>query len=146
MIPIDQTLFGPVVGNCYSACLASLLEVPLKEVPNFAFDLKDDPGVDSWHRATTSWAKTRGFLLLTIAATDPGNDPIASGEYGRDFYHIIGGKARRGDKLVNHAVVGKGGKVAHDPNPEYRNGLEVVEDFTFLIPLDPARWSQKSCG
>ncbi len=32
MIPVYQTVHGPR-GNCYAACLASILEVPLAELP-----------------------------------------------------------------------------------------------------------------
>lgn len=35
MKPVDQTTFGFPGGNCFSACIASLLEMPLDDVPYF---------------------------------------------------------------------------------------------------------------
>lgn len=34
MIPVDQTTYGHTDGNCFSACVASILEIPIEEVPN----------------------------------------------------------------------------------------------------------------
>lgn len=34
MKPIDQTIVS-TTGNCLQACLASFLELPIEEVPNF---------------------------------------------------------------------------------------------------------------
>ncbi len=41
MKPVDQTTFGHPGGNCFSACVASLLEMSVDQVPYFM-------GHDDW--------------------------------------------------------------------------------------------------
>lgn len=39
MKPVNQTQFKPPDGDCLSACIASILELPLNKVPNYiAYD------------------------------------------------------------------------------------------------------------
>ena len=42
MKPVDQTRTGVPYGNCMEACFASLLEVPLLEVPDLGGKKFDD--------------------------------------------------------------------------------------------------------
>ena len=44
--------------------------------------------------------------------------------FDKDFYHIIVGKTIRYEKLL-HAVVGRKGKMVHDPHPK---GVGLVEE------------------
>jgi len=141
VIPVDQTVFGAPDGNCYSAALASILEIPLEDVPHFTKLVPYETTGPEWHRVTNEWALTQGFFLLAldaeanIAVYQEADLPMP----WADAYHLICGEARRGDDLIRHVVVGKGGEMVHDPNSEHRNGLETVDLFEFLVPLDPAR-------
>lgn len=119
MRPVDQTKFGSPDGNCFQASVASILELPLEEVPDF--------DGDDWYEKFTEWLKPRGFYPLTFKMGEWKPPP--------DAYTIFGGKSPRGDWL--HAVVGIGGEVAHDPHPD-RTGLLTLDDATLLIPFDPA--------
>ena len=131
-----------MIGNCYTACVASVLEIPLCSVPNWALLLVDDDRKEAWSEAIDAWAKERGFFILTTTATpDPKDDCIANGEIAGGCYHLIGGKARDEEHgLVNHSVVGMNGKMIWDPNQKRNNGLEVVEDYSFFVPLDISKW------
>jgi len=40
MKPVDQTAFGPSKGNCLSASIASLLELPIEDVPLFTTEME----------------------------------------------------------------------------------------------------------
>lgn len=122
MKPVNQTRFGDPGGNCFSACVASLLELPLDEVPYFM-----EP--EDWMGFFTDWLRPHGFSPICFKA-------LVGDEADRCLpgYYILGGKSSRG----NHAVVAKGSKIVHDPHPS-REGLLSLEDCTILVPLDPAR-------
>lgn len=140
MKPIAQNIFGPMIGNCYTACVASVLEIPLEDVPNWALLLAEDYMPEAWNKAINSWTRERGFYILTTTAPeDPENDFVAKGEILQGIHHLIGGKARADDgSLVNHSVVGLNGKIVWDPNQKRNSGLEIVEDYSVFVPLDPA--------
>lgn len=117
MIPIDQTTFGRPIGNCLQAALASLLELPLGEVPHVVMH------GDWWDRLTT-WAIGQGFELVPIAPNWPPRG-----------YYLATGPAVRG---LPHTCVYHDGALAHDPHPD-RTGLDSVEQLLIVVPLDPAR-------
>jgi hypothetical protein len=118
MKPVDQTIFGAPEGNCLPACIASLLELSIDDVPHF--------GADNWLDTLTRWLAPRGFY--PICATLP-TDWRPAGLY------ILAGKSPRGDFL--HAVVARGDEIVHDPHPS-RAGVLSRHDATLLVPLDPA--------
>jgi hypothetical protein len=125
MIPVDQTTFGMPHGNCLSACVASLLHLPITQVPAFC----DKPDIDWWKRLL-EWLHERGWYGLML-------NPPAGGKPPRG-YHIRSGKSPRGDFL--HSVVARGDEIVHDPHPS-RAGLESFEDFIVLVPLDPGQFA-----
>ena len=131
MIPVYQTLFGDgsdgtPCGNCFAACIASLLELPLDALPNFC-------ALEGWREATDRWLGDRGFFYLDVAP-GPGFSPETA--FGRAGYHIMSGPGPRG---LRHSVVGRAGRMVHDPHPS-GDGV-IAEEYDFLIPLDPAaRW------
>jgi len=105
MIPVNQTRTGNA-GNCFAACLSSILEVPLNQVPDFG--MEDDE---------TFLSKLARFLLIRdlYYVQVPPNDPIlkAMWKYG-DAYHTVEGVSPRGGL---HACVGRNGKIVFDPHP-----------------------------
>jgi hypothetical protein len=117
MKPVDQTTFGVGLGNCLSACVASLLHLPIEEVPHFGAD-------DLWFQRLCDWLAPRGFYAMCIHY-DP--DHVPSG------FYILGGKSPRGEFL--HAVVANGRTIVHDPHPS-RDELDSRVDYTIIIPLD----------
>lgn len=120
--PVDQTSFGDGAGgaepgNCFAACVASLLDLPIAAVPNFATEL-------AWFQALAKWSWTRGlwpFRLLVsphlIEATPPSLCYIASGPGPRGF---------------RHAVVMRDGALVHDPHPS-RAGLASEPDNFYVF-------------
>lgn len=126
MKPVMQTQFdanpGPNAGNCGAACLASLLELSLEEVPNFA-------AIEDWYGeaypAMQAWLRERGFFLLEVAGEDAW--------FAAAGYHIVIGKSPRGD--FNHAVIYYGNQLAHDPYPG-GEGIAEIASREFLVPLE----------
>lgn len=132
MIPVDQTKFGKG-GNCMSACIASILEMDLNEVPNF-FEITDTD--IEWWTAVRTFLRERGWGLLSIGVTE---DMLK----GYEGIFIVGGASPRfpGSK-VQHAVIWQNGKLTHDPHPD-RLGVEV-ESIDMLYPLDPAKFNHET--
>lgn len=122
MKPVDQTLFGvevgPKSGNCFSACVASILEVSLEEVPNFCAEEK-------WWEPCKKWFKDRGYCLFYFELSKEEKLRWDTGAY-----YIQSGKSPRGDWI--HATVYKRGVMVHDPHPT-RVGLESHTDMTFIF-------------
>ena len=134
MKPVDQTTFGFPGGNCFSACVASLLEIPLDVVPYFMGETLEGDG--AWFEKFTEWLAPRNLYPVCFKL---GHDWRPAG------MHILSGKSPR--ELANpkalHSVVGLGDAILHDPHPS-RDGLISRDDVVILIPLDPAapvaRW------
>jgi hypothetical protein len=120
MKAVDQTTFGYPDGNCWSACVASLLHLPIEEVPWFL-------GHEDWYGAFTQWLRPHGFYPVTV--------PWSEG-WCPEGYYILGGQSPR----HNHAVIARGRDIVHDPHPS-RAGLVTREDCTLLVPFCPAGWA-----
>lgn len=126
MIPVDQTKFvGEVppgnpqdAGNCFQACVASLLELRLEEVPHFV-------AMDAWWDEFQEWLEKLGMRAVSLDHDIPG----ALG--------VMSGWSPRGDWL--HSVVSRGDRLVHDPHPS-RDGIDdKPEGYIYLVALDPAK-------
>lgn len=81
---------------------------------------------------TNVWLKDYGLFYLDIGIP---SDQRAEHLFEFAGYHVISGQGPRG---CRHSVVGKAGKMVHDPHPSGA-GLLTEEEYGFLIPLDPAK-------
>lgn len=140
MTPIDQTIFGgdnhdPMKrGNCMQASFASLLDLPLDQVPHFV-SFGDD-----WRRVVDEWLAERGMWYLPVAVELLGGACwprqlntlcLLSGDSPRgNFSHMVVGRIRMdaGEWLA---------ELVHDPHPS-RLGLAKVTFWDFILPLNPA--------
>ena len=114
-----QTLDGLEKGNCLQACIASLFELDLEEVPHFVLE-------SDWVGALDSWLKQYDLQTIDV-------DLEYMKQQGGDTwkalgYHLICGKSSRAD----HAVVGYNGKMVHDPHPD-GGGLETEDVWTLFV-------------
>ena len=115
MIPIHQTLFGSKEGNCFQACLASIFELSLEEVPHVM--LKDD-----WEAALEDWLIQFDLYYILAEVSQ-----CRAQNWWPEGYHLISGKAGGGSG-VYHSVVGYRGKMVWDPHPA-KPGLEEEETW-----------------
>lgn len=129
MIPVDQEyLHDPangVEGDCFRAVLASILELPITEVPHFAAATKLASDFFFWEHVY-NWLEAQGYQYW------PGRNPPV----GALEYHALSGPSPR-TKGGFHATVGLAGKVVHDPHPS-RDGIagdEAKWYFGYLIPM-----------
>jgi hypothetical protein len=127
MIPIDQNITGSR-GNCFSACLASLLEIPnVNSVPLFLSEPGDTSHFD-WASRLDAWLSQFGLYALHFATPEV---PASSFEGALPgSYYILGGRSPRGRP---HAVVAKGHEIVHDPHPDKTN-LVTVDGWIILVP------------
>jgi hypothetical protein len=102
MRPVDQTTYGVNDGNCFSACLASILEISIEGVPLFLGPYWDD---------FLPWLADRGLSASLYRRDD----------YVPQGYSIAGGPSKRFAGRM-HACVAFNGVVVHDPHPS-RDGL-----------------------
>lgn len=131
MIPVMQTKLAGVrcgkdTGNCLAASIASILELPLSAVPHFAM-------YNNWGDRFRDWMGVRGFAVLQLAFD--GNKAIKAScrEALRGTYHLMSGPGPRG---CRHTVVGRGGKMVHDPHPD-GEGLKDDDEWELFIPFQP---------
>jgi len=122
MKPVDQTNFDSKKGDCFSACVASILELPLEAVPVFA----QHPG--EWFEYFLDWLSEQKMFAVMLSAKN------TTWKLHDEVICIAGGKSPRGDWM--HGVVWQGGKCIHDPHFS-RDGIDgEPEDFTLLFPFD----------
>ena len=119
---IYQDKFGDE-GNCMSACLAMMLDIPLSSVPNF-FDMGDTER--QWWNALREWLAEYNVGIVTT-------DLKGALLHATKGYLIVGGSTERG---LEHAVIYKDGELWHDPHPK-GSGLKEVSGVDFLYPLNP---------
>jgi hypothetical protein len=127
MKPVDQTLFGVGEGNCFAACVASILELNLDSVPNFCADNADT----EWYMQFIKWLAPRGLAPLTQQFPgDPDNFMAWVRKCAPRIPWIAGGPTERG----MHCCVYVGDQLVHDPNPNHgRKGLDAVDDATYIL-------------
>jgi len=123
-----QTIFGngtdgQTRGNCFSTAIACILDLPVEEVPHFCLS-------DDWRGITNVWLKDYGLFYLDVGVPA---DMRAEHIFEFAGYHVISGQGPRG---YRHSVVGRAGKIVHDPHPS-GDGLLTEEEYGFLIPVAP---------
>lgn len=116
MFPVAQEfLHDPangVEGDCYRACLASILELPITDVPHFA-QVSLDTGT-GFTRLIWEWLRTRELNVLTVY-NPPAAFPYGVGVFD-ELYYIVSGPSPRNPK-GRHAVVYLDEEMVWDPHP-----------------------------
>jgi len=120
--PVDQTAEGEW-GDCLRACVASVLDLPSDEVPDFVGE--HGP---RWFTALQTWLGHLGKHVAYIS-TASSLSSIAT-VYPYDLFWIAVGDGPRGRR---HAVVCQSNRVVHDPHPS-RSGLQPLEDAIIILP------------
>ncbi len=133
MIPVTQQRIEKGSGDCFSACIASILHLQLKEVPNFHFG-----GLGFWQNLQ-EWMEKRGMAYAEIAASRFLDDPCYIWIPLIQAHVIL---TVRSQKFEGgwHSIIGKfnfGGQleIIHDPNPNnepYRNEDIMRIGFIFI--------------
>lgn len=100
---------GEQRGNCWTACIASLLDLGIETVPNFV--QIDVDGGPNWFTHTLQFLNERGYHLVSVDPAAPGQD-----------HYIQCGLSPRSPAAdgveVHHSVIYLHGELAHDPHPD----------------------------
>jgi len=137
MKPVTQTLFGrpdgPVeeIGNCYPACVATLLDLDLADVPH-VHQMHPEPTAAL--EESLRFLRKHGYTELCFEWAPWLN------QYAPGSLAIFGGQSPRGD--WSHAVVGEitatGWRMVHDPHPSRDGLVGEPTDVQLLVKLIPA--------
>ena len=134
---VVQTRFGYPEGNCLMACVASILEVPLEELP----DLHEE--CDTWNEEEEKWVWEGdwwGVLSEAVKARGWKALGVKEGHLAPWGFAIAGGDSPRADvvdeegKNVGHVIVCLDGKPWHDPHPSGAGLGGPIQDWILLIP------------
>lgn len=121
-----------VWGDCHSACLASMLDLPLDDVPHFG---EGGPDGQEFNRRVREWLSIRG-LGQASAAFEGELDAVLRmmRHVNPGVYYILGGRSLTG---VNHSVVALENRIVHDPSLNESGIVRPCEDgfywVTFLV-------------
>lgn len=134
MIPLKQrNLHQPekgIYGDCHRAAYASLLELPLDDVPHFCDGL--DEG--STTRKEREWLAQRGLTNINIIfpGETPLDDVLGTIEaVNPGVMFILGGTSTTG---CGHSVIGGRGRILHDPS------LTNTGDHSIVGPMKDGYW------
>jgi len=119
-------------GDCHRACIASILELPLEEVPHFCDGGQEVGGLDCPVR---SWLDERGLFQTNT----PYNGNIDLDQLLHDLgivlpgiYFILGGSSRNG---VGHSLVAGEGRIVHDPSIDGSGCVGPMEDGLYWVTV-----------
>ena len=115
------------IPACFAACIASILDIPLDDIPNFCAASSDG----DWWDEFLKWLKPRGLSAVMLLGRSGGKDVIFPG------YYIASGRSIDRDRM--HATIYDNGKLVHDPHPEGK-GIKSVMDLVVIAPLNPAEF------
>lgn len=121
MKPVTQKREGEN-GTCWTACIASILELDHDDVPYF-IDSKD------FYGQTANWLRDKGYALIQIDVT--GNNPFPYFWNNSPIWTIISGTSPRNKDWL-HAVVGKNTTPYWDPHPD-RTMIAGDPKYLYLI-------------
>jgi hypothetical protein len=130
LIKVYQTLTvqNDGTGDCFNACVASLLELPLNQVQDV---LPHHPGV--WFLNWRRWFKTKNLMLTLHSKLKPPKGYSIASVYTSRTYPE--GHKEAGDK-ISHACVAYNGIIVHDPFPGSAEDYELQHYYT-ITPYDP---------
>ena len=144
MIKVYQRIIDQGRGDCFTAAIASIFELPYEQVPTWVADAFDAGKPHrAWHDIN-AWLRERGFHQVTIKWE----------EFQYHYWNNLEGVEcllsvpSQRFPGVSHAVIGSWMKTAtgghqliiiHDPNPTNAPYPADVEPkrVTFLVPLHP---------
>ena len=133
MTPSRQTIFVASHpkgrGNCKSACLASILDLPIDQVIDTTTDEVRE--VVGFHESIRLWLADRGLKLVTVCPKE--GEEEAAELIGK--YSIGCGGSPRGP--FDHAVVCKNGVMVFDPHPS-DDGLTDYRYHEVITPMSDA--------
>jgi hypothetical protein len=145
VIPVVQSIVGDgqdgrPMGDCLRACVASIFELRLVDVPHFAAE-------PNWFLALQRWLAPLGLVSEHASYSEPSSEPVPAGVAWPSGWWIA---TVDSENLPGHthAVVMRGyyttagsdamHEVAWDPSPRPRRTPYVFRGARWFAALDPA--------
>lgn len=125
------------VDDCVAACLASIFEIRLGDIPPIK--------PDSWWGDMLPWLNGRGVtaINITLALNDPAvREQLAAFPGG----FCIGCVESTRFPGSNHAVVCHDWRIVWDPYEGTKPGTDFANEYTVLYPLDFSGWVEMAYG
>jgi hypothetical protein len=128
VIPVFQTMTvaNDGEGNCFNACIASVLELPLRDVAPI------HPKTPDYWESWETWFAARGLELDYVSASTPPKGWSIARGLGHRIYPD---DHKRAGQPIMHATVAFNGEVLHDPFPGGK-GLKEIEGYWAILPVE----------
>lgn len=132
MKPVDQRIIDPGKGDCMTAALASLLELPYEQVPYFL-----GYGQETWFVEFCKFLKSQGYEFMGGYSTNEpplllGPELLARSKGLNGLYMASGPSPRF--KCSHAVVIDSDGKLVHDPHPSH----EGVPSINYVYMIEKA--------
>ncbi len=118
-----QTILSPPLGNCFSACLACILELPVESVPNFVGEHGDE-----WFPKLKEWLESSNLSPIFLEVNSE------QANFGPPGYSILSAEIVGSSR--GHCLVALDGEVVWDPAPT-KTTLVSRKSWVVLAVLDP---------
>jgi hypothetical protein len=127
---VYQTKFGEPEGNCFNACVASILECGLDELPDLH---QIEQTGENWLEGLNRHLQSKGYGIIHLPTSEekpvelyipPGCHFIASGMGPRELLHSVVMRQEK-DGMV----------MAHDPIGKKYSGLKDIRSFQLVVKL-----------
>ena len=145
MRPVMMTSFGWPDGNCYAACVASIFEVELSDLPAGACpEMKPGEAIDAWIEPWQAWFAERNLRMMAVEAFEPEVNGIMKQHQPPGYCilscAVLGVEPMSDGTELRHAVVTYNGKIVHDPHPNLKGnqGKLWPREFQLFFVLDPS--------
>lgn len=123
MICVPQTILKAPDGNCFAACVASILEASITEVPNFVGEFGT-----GWYEKFCEWLAPMNMSAMLTEHDE--NLPELPG------YAVLCGNRADGG---GHCVVVSEGDVVWNPDPSQGSLLVQRRYYVHFVALDPSK-------
>lgn len=151
MKPVDQDEFYPR-GNCWEACIASILELPLEALRQHGNDRHDfhakwvrestEREAYAHHEAYQRAQRRLGFVVVKVYPSRENDGYREDGSYrcpgaiprGYAMANGVSPRTKPDGTPILHSVVVLDGVIVHDPHPS-RAGLVSIDEYEVLVPV-----------
>jgi hypothetical protein len=132
MTPVFQDKFGHGRGNCLQAAIASVIGLPLEDVPDFA------DGDSQWFLRVYQWCIEKRIGVVYFP--DGNLPPIIGNCYGVAGVRVSESSEETHAVVMQYEVVAIAetgefkweGRVVHDPNPRRLTITEILDHIIFI--------------
>lgn len=121
-------------GDCDRTCIASLLDLPLEEVPHWGVHYNDP---DKFNEEKDKFLSSQGLKEVNILFGCTKEEVLGTMKnVNSGIYHILTGESESG---VNHAVICLNGEIVHDPSQDSAGIIGPCDDghfwVSFYVPI-----------